>query len=389
MKKKFETLAIRTQMERSDFLEHSTPLHLTSSFVFEDAEDMRASFAEEKQRNIYTRFTNPSNAEFIEKICLMEAAEDGVAFATGMAAVFSTFAALLKAGDYILSSRSIFGSTHSLFNNYFPKWNINTTYFDWNRPDLIETAITPTTKMIYVESPTNPGVDILDLKHLGKIAKKHNLLYVVDNCFATPYLQQPIQFGADLVIHSATKLIDGQGRVLGGVTVGSASLIREIFLFSRNTGPALSPFNAWVLSKSLETLAVRIDRHCANALLLAEKLENHPMINFVKYPFLRSHPQFEIAKKQMRQGGNIIAFEIEGGGTKATAFINAIKMCSITSNLGDSRSIVTHPASSTHNKLSSEEQLQVGITPGLIRLSVGLEHIDDLWNDVEQALNSQ
>lgn len=389
MKKKFETLAIRTQMERSNFLEHSTPLHLTSSFVFEDAEDMRASFAEEKQRNIYTRFTNPSNTEFIEKICLMEQAEDGVAFATGMAAVFSTFAALLKAGDHILSSRSIFGSTYSLFNNYFPKWNINTTYFDWNRLDLMEAAMTPDTKMIYVESPTNPGVDVLDLERLGTFAKKHQLIYVVDNCFATPYLQQPIQFGADLVIHSATKLMDGQGRVMGGVTVGNAPLIRQIYLFARNTGPALSPFNAWVLSKSLETLALRVDRHCANALCLAKKLEEHPAINFVKYPFLKSHPQYEIAKKQMLQGGNIIAFEIKGGVDKATAFINAVKMHSITSNLGDSRSIVTHPASSTHSKLSSEEQLQVGITPGLIRLSVGLEHIDDLWNDIKQALTSQ
>lgn len=389
MKKKFETLAIRTQMERSNFLEHSTPLHLTSSFVFEDAEDMRASFAEEKQRNIYTRFTNPSNIEFIEKICLMEGAEDGVAFASGMAAVFSTFAALLKAGDHILSSRSIFGSTYSLFNNYFPKWNINTTYFDWNRLDLMEAAITPDTKMIYVESPTNPGVDVLDLERLGVFAKKHQLIYVVDNCFATPYLQQPIQFGADLVIHSATKLMDGQGRVMGGVTVGNAALIRQIYLFARNTGPALSPFNAWVLSKSLETLALRIDRHCANALCLAKKLEKHPAINFVKYPFLKSHPQYEIAKKQMREGGNIIAFEIKGGVTKATAFINTVKIFSITSNLGDSRSIVTHPASSTHSKLSPEVQLQVGITPGLIRLSVGLEHVDDLWDDVEQALASQ
>ena len=387
MKRKVETQAIHTQMDRSDFLEHSTPMHLTSSFVFEDAEDMRASFAEEKQRNIYSRFTNPNNDEFIEKVCLMEGAQRGVAFASGMAAVYSTFAALLKAGDHILSSRSIFGSTYALFNKYFPKWDINTSYFEWDQINKIGDLIQPTTKILYVESPTNPGVDIIDLQLLGDLAKKHNLIYVVDNCFATPYLQQPIRFGADLVIHLATKLIDGQGRVLGGVTVGSVSLVQEIYLFARNTGPSLSPFNSWILSKSLETLAVRIDRHCSNALSIAERLEKHTKINYVKYPFLKSHPQFKIAKKQMRQGGNVIAFEILGGEEKAIQFIDNLKMCSITSNLGDSRSIVTHPASSTHSKLSVEERLLVGITPGLIRLSVGLEHIDDLWHDVEQALN--
>lgn len=387
MKRKVETQAIHTQMDRSDFLEHSTPMHLTSSFVFEDAEDMRASFAEEKQRNIYSRFTNPNNDEFIEKVCLMEGAQRGVAFASGMAAVYSTFAALLKAGDHILSSRSIFGSTYALFNKYFPKWDINTSYFEWDQINKIGDLIQPTTKILYVESPTNPGVDIIDLQLLGDLAKKHNLIYIVDNCFATPYLQQPIRFGADLVIHSATKLIDGQGRVLGGVTVGSVSLVQEIYLFARNTGPSLSPFNSWILSKSLETLAVRIDRHCSNALSIAERLEKHTKINYVKYPFLKSHPQFKIAKKQMRQGGNVIAFEILGGEEKAIQFIDNLKMCSITSNLGDSRSIVTHPASSTHSKLSVEERLLVGITPGLIRLSVGLEHIDDLWHDVEQALN--
>ena len=387
MKRKVETQAIHTQMDRSDFLEHSTPMHLTSSFVFEDAEDMRASFAEEKQRNIYSRFTNPNNDEFIEKVCLMEGAQRGVAFASGMAAVYSTFAALLDAGDHILSSRSIFGSTYALFNKYFPKWDINTSYFEWDQINKIGDLIQPTTKILYVESPTNPGVDIIYLQLLGDLAKKHNLIYVVDNCFATPYLQQPIRFGADLVIHSATKLIDGQGRVLGGVTVGSVSLVQEIYLFARNTGPSLSPFNSWILSKSLETLAVRIDRHCSNALSIAERLEKHTKINYVKYPFLKSHPQFKIAKKQMRQGGNVIAFEILGGEEKAIQFIDNLKMCSITSNLGDSRSIVTHPASSTHSKLSVEERLLVGITPGLIRLSVGLEHIDDLWHDVEQALN--
>ena len=384
----FETLAIRTQTERTQFLEHSTPLYLTSSFVFEDAEDMRASFTEEKQRNIYSRFTNPNTSEFVDKICKMEGAESGYAFATGMSAVFSTFAALLNAGDHIVSARSVFGSTHGLFTKFLPKWNITTSYFKINEVDKVESLIQPNTKILYAESPTNPAVDILDLELLGKIAKKHNLLLVIDNCFATPYLQNPIKFGADLVIHSATKLIDGQGRVLGGVTVGSAELIREIYLFSRNTGPALSPFNAWVLSKSLETLAVRVDKHCENALKVAEFLEKHPQISLVKYPFLKSHPQYEIAKKQMKLGGNVVAFEVKGGLDKGRAFINKIKLCSLSANLGDTRSIVTHPASTTHAKLSQEDRLQTGITDGLVRVSVGLENVADIINDLEQALEN-
>ena len=271
--KNFETEAIRTQTERSQFSEHSTPLYLTSSFVFEDAEDMRASFAEEKEKNLYSRFSNPNTTEFVNKIVAMEDAESGYAFSTGMAAIFSTFGALLNAGDHIVSCRSVFGSTHSLFTKYLPKWDIETSYFKVNEVDLIESLIQPNTKILYLETPTNPAVDILDLEVIGKIAKKHNLLFVVDNCFATPYLQNPIQFGADIVVHSATKLIDGQGRVLGGIAVGKAALIREIYLFSRNTGPAMSPFNAWVLSKSLETMSVRVDKHCENALKVAKFLE--------------------------------------------------------------------------------------------------------------------
>jgi O-succinylhomoserine sulfhydrylase len=382
----FETDAIRTQTERSQFLEHSTPLYLTSSFVFEDAEDMRASFAEEKQRNVYGRYTNPNNAEFVDKICKMEGAEAGYAFATGMSAVFSTFAALLNAGDHIISARSIFGSTHGLFTNYLPKWNIETSYFDVNDLAAIENLIKPSTKVLYAESPTNPAVDILDLELLGQIAIKHNLLLIIDNCFATPYLQNPIKFGADLVIHSATKLIDGQGRVLGGVTVGKAELIREIYLFSRNTGPALSPFNAWVLSKSLETLAVRVDKHCDNALKVAQYLETNKKISLVKYPFLKSHPQHDIAVKQMKLGGNIVAFEINGGVEAGRQFLNTIKLCSLSANLGDTRTIVTHPASTTHAKLNEADRLQVGITDGLVRISVGLENVDDIIDDIKQAL---
>lgn len=387
-KKKFETEAIRNQTERSQFNEHSTPLYLTSSFVFDDAEDMRASFAEEKEKNLYSRFTNPNTTEFIDKITQMEGAESGYAFATGMAAIFSTFGALLGSGDHIVSCRSVFGSTHTLFTKYLPKWQIETSYFKADAPGTIESLIKPNTKILYVETPTNPAIDVLDLEFLGKIAKKHQILFVVDNCFATPYLQRPIDFGADIVIHSATKLIDGQGRVLGGIVVGNKDLVREIYLFSRNTGPALSPFNAWVLSKSLETLAVRVDRHCENAMQVAEFLENHPSVNWVRYPFLKSHPQYEVAKKQMKRGGNIVAFEIKGGIGKGREFLNHIKMCSLSANLGDTRTIVTHPASTTHSKLSEEDRLEVNITDGLVRVSVGLEHIDDIIADLNTALNS-
>ncbi|WP_281989436.1 trans-sulfuration enzyme family protein [Aquimarina aggregata] len=382
----FETQAVRTQTDKTQFLEHSTPMYLTSGFVFEDSEEMRAAFAEEKDRNLYSRFSNPNTTEFVDKICALEGAEDGYAFATGMAAVFSTFAALLDAGDHIVSARSVFGSTHTLFTKYFPKWNIETSYFKIDEIDTVESLIQPNTKIIYAESPTNPGVDVLDLELLGKIAKKHNLLLIIDNCFATPYLQNPIKFGADLVIHSATKLIDGQGRVLGGVTVGKKELVREIYLFSRNTGPALSPFNAWTLSKSLETLAVRVDKHCENALKLAEFLEAHPKINWVKYPFLKSHPQYNVAKKQMKLGGNIVAFEVKGGVKGGKNFFDNIKMCSLSANLGDTRTIVTHPASTTHSKLAKEDKLVVGITDGMVRCSVGLEHIEDVIHDIEQAL---
>lgn len=387
LKNKNETNAIRTQLARSPFLEHSNPLYLTSSFVFEDAEDMRASFAEEKERNIYSRFSNPNNAELVEKMCKLEGAEAGHTFATGMGAIFSTFAALLNSGDRILSARAVFGSTHSLFTKVFPKWQIETSYFDASDIEHLEDLILPQTKILYIESPTNPGLQILDLAYLGKIAQKHNLIFIVDNCFATPYLQQPIKFGADLVIQSATKLIDGQGRVLGGITIGRADLIKEIYLFSRNSGPSLSPFNAWVLSKSLETLSVRVEKHCDNAEKLAEFLNNHPKVVDTRYPFLKNHPQYALAKKQMERGGNIIAFEVDGGVQGGRNFIDEIKMCSLTSNLGDTRTTITQPASTTHSKLSVEERQHVDIPDGLIRVSVGLEHIDDIIADIDQALS--
>ncbi|MDC8101916.1 O-succinylhomoserine sulfhydrylase [Chryseobacterium rhizosphaerae] len=383
----FETSAIRTQTERTQFDEHSTPLYLTSSFIFQDAEDMRASFAEEKPKNLYSRFSNPNVTEFTDKIAKMEGAEAGYAFATGMAAIYSTFAALLNAGDHIVSCQSVFGSTHTLFTKYFPKWNIETTYFKAGDAENVEKYIQPNTKILYLETPTNPAIEILDLEFFGKIAKKHNLIFIVDNCFATPYLQQPIKYGADVVVHSATKLIDGQGRVLGGIAVGKEDLIREIYLFARNTGPALSPFNAWVLSKSLETLAIRVEKHCENALKVAEFLENHPNVELVKYPFLKSHPSYEVAKKQMKLGGNIVAFEIKGGIEGGRNFLDKIQMCSLSANLGDTRTIVTHPASTTHSKLSDEERNEVGITAGLVRCSVGLENVEDIIADLKQALD--
>jgi O-succinylhomoserine sulfhydrylase len=386
-KKRIETEAIRRQIPRSTHGEHTSAMYVTSSFVFDDAEDMRASFAEEKEKNIYSRFSNPNNTEFVDKVVSMEGAESGYAFASGMAAIFSTFGALLSSGDHILSARSVFGSTHALFTKFLPKWLIETTYFNIDEVATIASLIKPNTKIIYAETPTNPGLDVLDLEFLGEVAKKHGVLLVIDNCFATPYLQQPIKYGADIVVHSATKLMDGQGRVLGGVAVGRSDLIREIYLFSRNTGPSLSPFNAWILSKSLETLAVRVDKHCENALAVAEYLENHDEVNKVRYPFLKSHPQYEIAKKQMKKGGNIVSFEVKGGIAGGRNFLDKIKMCSLSANLGDTRTIITHPASSTHSKLSVEERLGVGISDGLIRVSVGLENILDIIEDISQALN--
>ncbi len=383
---KFETLAIRTQSERSQYNEHSTPLHLTSSYVFNDAEQMRAMFSDEVEGNIYSRFSNPNTTELIDKINLLEGAEAGWATATGMAAVFTTFAALLASGDHIVACRSVFGSTNSVLTKLLPKWGITHSYVDVNETQKWEEAILPNTKIIYIETPTNPAVDIIDLEWLGKLAKKYKVLLVVDNCFATPYIQQPIKYGADLVIHSATKYLDGQGRVLGGLIVGKKELIAEIKLFARHSGPALSPFNAWTISKSLETLAIRMEKHSENALKLAEWLEKNNQVELVKYPFLPSHPQYEVAKKQMKLGGGIVTFVIKGGVEKGREFLDKLKLISLTANLGDTRTIATHPASTTHSKLTEEERLETGILPGLIRISTGLEHIDDIINDIEQAM---
>jgi len=383
-----ETKAIRIQTSRTSEMEHSTPLFLTSSFMYNSAEEMAAAFADDTlDINIYSRFSNPTVDEFIIKICALEGAEDGVATGTGMAAIFASFMTFLNQGDHIISASAVFGSTHTILTKYLPKWGIEYSYFDMNKPESIEALIRPNTKMLYVETPSNPGLDIIDIELLSAICKKHNILFVVDNCFATPAVQQPIQFGADLVLHSATKFIDGQGRVLGGVIVGRKELIKPLYLFIRNTGPSLSPFNAWVLTKSLETLFIRMDKHADSALKLATALQSNPKVNHVKYPFLESHPQYAIAKKQMSNGGGIITFELKGGLDGGIKFLNALQMLSVTNNLGDSRSIASHPASTTHSKLSEEERQSVGITPGLIRISVGLEHPDDILNDIEQALD--
>jgi O-succinylhomoserine sulfhydrylase len=386
--KKFETKAIRTQAERSQNREHSVPVYMTSSFVFNDAEQMRAVFAKEEDGNIYSRYSNPSVDEFIEKMCLLEGAEAGFATATGMSAVFTSIATFVSQGDHILASRAVFGSTHQLLTQLFPRWGISFTYVEPTEIETWEAHIQPNTKMILIETPSNPGLVLIDLKKAGEIAKKHNLILNVDNCFATPYLQNPLELGADIVTHSATKFIDGQGRSLGGIILGKSELIEEVQFLIRHTGPAMSPFNAWILSKSLETLAIRMDRHCSNALTLATFLESQSQINKVFYPFLPSHPQYELAKEQMRQGGGIVTFEIKGGIEKAIKFIDGIQMLSLSSNLGDSRSIVTHPANTTHSKLQESERQAVGITPGLIRISVGLEHIDDIIEDVKQALEN-
>jgi O-succinylhomoserine sulfhydrylase len=382
-----QTQAIRIQTERTNEMEHSTPMFLTSSFCFDNAEEMRAAFAEESDDNIYSRFGNPNVQEFIDKMCALEGAQAGYATASGMSAVFGSFMALLKQGDHLLSCSAIFGSTHTVISKYLPKFGIGYSYANANATEAEwEAAIRPNTKMIYLETPTNPGLDILDLEMIVRVAKKHNIIVSVDNCFATPVNQQPILFGADLVVHSATKWLDGQGRVLGGMVAGRKDLIKEIYLFCRSTGPALSPFNAWVLSKSLETLDVRMERHASNALFIAESLEKHEKLASLRYPFLQSHPHYAIAKKQMQNGGGIICFELKGGLEAGRIFLNNLHMLSLTANLGDTRSIASHPASTTHAKLSETERSAVNITPGLIRISVGLEHKEDILQDIIQAL---
>jgi O-succinylhomoserine sulfhydrylase len=377
---------IRTRVEQTNEMEHSSPIFLTSSFSFDTAEEMRAAFADETDDNIYTRFSNPTVQEFTDRMCVLEGLESGFATASGMSAVFASMLTFLKKGDHLISCNAIFGSTHTVITKILPSYGIEYTYVPASDISAWEAAVQKNTKMIYLETPTNPGLDLIDLQVVSDLAKKHGLIYCVDNCFATPIGQLPAQYGADLVVHSATKWLDGQGRVLGGIVLGSKKLIHEIYLFCRSTGPALSPFNAWVLSRSLETLEVRMERHASNALYLSEQLENHLAISWLKYPFLKSHPQYGIAKKQMKNGGGLFCFELKGGLESGRKFLDSLKMLSRTANLGDTRSIASHPASTTHAKLSEQERMAVNITPGLIRISCGLEHRDDILNDIVQAL---
>ncbi|MEY3053062.1 MAG: hypothetical protein RLY31_2847 [Bacteroidota bacterium] len=382
----FETIAVRTQSPRTQHREHSTAIFPTSSFVFEDAEQMRALFADEQEGNIYSRFTNPGVREFEEKMALLEGVDDAVATASGMAAIFASFLTFLQAGDHLLSSRAIFGSTHTILTQYLPKWGIEVSWLP-AEPTEWAAALRPNTRMIFLETPSNPGLAVIDLAFAGAFAREHGLLLNVDNCFATPYLQQPARFGADLVTHSATKFIDGQGRVLGGVVAGRKELLAEVRKLCRSTGPSLSPFHAWVLSKSLETLAVRMDRHCDNALFLARALQDHPAVRKVRYPFLDSHPDHAVALRQMSRGGGLFTFEARGGLAQGRAFLDALQLLSLSANLGDTRSIATHPASTTHARMTEAARLEAGITPGLIRISVGLEHVEDVLADITQALD--
>lgn len=382
----FESIAIRQQMERTAYREHSTPLFLTSSFTFPSPELMADTFQGEGDGLIYSRYNNPNTDEFITKVCLLEGVEDGFATASGMSAVFASIAPFVSQGDHILASRALFGSTLQILGQILSKWGITFTLTDPANPMDWEEKVQPNTRMFLLESPSNPGLALVDLTAAGAFCKKNNILFNIDNCFATPYLQNPAKFGADLIVHSATKWMDGQGRVLGGIVVGNSELIEKVRFFCRHTGPAMPPFNAWILSKSLETLAVRMDRHCQNAQQIAQFLLERSEINQVIYPFLPSHPQYELAKKQMKWGGGIVSFEVKGGLKAAMSLLGELKFCSLSSNLGDTRTILTHPASTTHSRLSPDEKKAVGITEGLIRISVGLEHIDDIIADLKQAM---
>lgn len=386
--KNFETRAIRTQAERSVHKEHSVPLYLTSSYMFDSAEHACDLFEERVEGNIYGRYSNPNVSEFIEKMCSLEGTENGFGTATGMAAVFASMAALVEAGDHILVCKSVFGSTIQIAQNILGKWGVESDLLDIYKPETWESKFKPNTKMLVLETPSNPGLDLIDLEWVAKLCKSKGVLLNVDNCFPTPYLQTPAKWGADIITHSATKFIDGQGRVLGGIVLGSNEIIEKVRYFCRHTGPAMSPFNAWVLSKSLETLHIRMDRHCENALKLAQWLETNDQVEKVSYPFLPSHPQYDLAKKQMKAGGGVVTFVLKGGLEQGKKFLNSNINLSHGVNLGDTRTIITHPSSTTHSKMTEEDRLAVGITPGLIRVSVGLENIEDIIKEIEYNINA-
>lgn len=380
------TRAIRDQLSPTHYREHSSPLFLTSSFTFPTAEAMADTFRGEGEGIIYSRYNNPSVDELVAKACALEGTEAGFATASGMSAVFASLAGLVGAGDHIIATRAVFGSTHQILTQILPRWGIEFSYVEPDDPAGWAAAIRPKSKLFLTETPSNPGLKLVDLAIAGTFCRSHNLLFVVDNCFATPYLQRPADYGADLVTHSATKWMDGQGRVLGGLLLGSREIMERITFFCRHTGPALSPFNAWVISKSLETLHVRMEAHCRAAREMAEWLTTQPNVAKVHYPFLESHPQYALARRQMQAGGGIVTFELEGGIAAARNLLNAVQICTRSSNLGDTRTILTHPATTTHSKLSPAERLAVGITDGLVRMSVGLEATDDLKTDLLRGI---
>lgn len=381
-----ETLAIRAGQERSQFGEHAEALYLTSSFVADNAAQAAARFTGVEPGFIYSRFTNPTVTQFQERLAALEGAEAAVATASGMSAILALCMGHLKAGDHILASAGMFGATIQLFNNWLGKFGVSASYVDATNPAAWAAAVKPETRLFYLETPSNPLTEVADIAAIAAVAHAHQALMVVDNCFCSPALQQPLKHGADLVIHSATKYIDGQGRVLGGAVVGSKALIEPVYQFLRTAGPTLSAFNAWVLTKGLETLGIRMKAHCENALALAQWLETQPAVEKVYYPGLPSHPQHELAKRQQSGGGGVVSFELKGGKDAAWKLIDAVRLLSRTANLGDVKTTITHPYTTTHGRISPEAKAAAGIREGLVRISVGLEHIEDIQRDLARGL---
>lgn len=382
----FATLAIRSGELRTDEDSHSEPIFTTSSFVFKSAEAAAARFAGSQPGNIYSRFTNPTVRSFEQRLAALEGAERAVATSSGMSAIFATFLAFLQAGDHVVSSRSIFGTTHVMYEKYLKKFGVETTLVDLVSLGAWKKAIKANTKLFFLETPSNPLCEVGDIAALAELANEHDILLVVDNCFCTPALQNPLKFGADIVIHSATKFLDGQGRSVGGAVVGSNVLMEEVYGVLRTCGPSMSPFNAWIALKGLETLAVRMEAHCKNAAILAEWLQQHEKIEQVYFTGLPTHPQHALALKQQRGFGSVLSFVVSGGREAAWKVIDQTQIMSISANLGDVKTIITHPATTTHGRLSPEAKLNAGIVEGLVRVSVGLEHIDDIINDLERGL---
>lgn len=383
-----ETLAVRLGQERSQYGEHSEAMFLTSSFVFKDAAQAAARFSGAEPGNVYARFTNPTVTSLQQRLAALEGAEDCIATASGMAAIMATVMALMNAGQHIVASRSIFGATQQMFTNLLPRFGIETTFVDGSNLSGFASALRPNTRIVFVESPSNPLTELVDIAALAEITRAQGVLLVVDNCFCTPALQLPLTLGADLVIHSATKYLDGQGRVLGGAVCGPKVLTDEVFKFLRTAGPTLSPFNAWIILKGLETLYIRMQAQSANALLMAQWLERQPSVIRVYYPGLPTHPQFDLAKRQQTSGGAIVSFEVRGGRDAAWRVVDHCKLLSITANLGDTKTTITHPASTTHGRITAEARAQSGITEGLLRIAVGLEAQVDLQRDLLRGLTS-